>query len=305
VAKGEKIFVNYRREDSAGFAGRLTDALADYFGPERVFRDVTNIEYGEDFVKAIDTKLRESGALVVVIRDQWLTLEDDQGRRRLDDPDDLVVAEIAIALELGLPVVPVLIGEARMPTPDQLPERIRALARQNAITVTDERWQHDVTRLAKVLAIDVPGSVAQRKLNRIKWATVAMLSVGAIVPAGRLAYSVAGLLTEHNLLVDPEFARSTLTVHGFPPIFAGVAYVAILASAALGLLAMPYVAPWKRRFVGSAVVIAIVSTFASFLYYTLHNVESPTESLLVAYVVGATAIGAIFASLVLSGYESE
>jgi hypothetical protein len=57
----EKIFINYRRDDAGGFAGRLSDSLANYFGCDRVFRDVTDIDYGHDFEQAIDQKLRGNG----------------------------------------------------------------------------------------------------------------------------------------------------------------------------------------------------------------------------------------------------
>ena len=71
LSSNERIFINYRRDDSAGYAGRLADSLGAWFGPERVFRDVSGIDYGQDFEQAIDAKLEESGAVVVVIGDRW------------------------------------------------------------------------------------------------------------------------------------------------------------------------------------------------------------------------------------------
>lgn len=41
--QSDKIFINYRRDGSGGYAGRLADTLAAYFGAGRVFRDVTGI----------------------------------------------------------------------------------------------------------------------------------------------------------------------------------------------------------------------------------------------------------------------
>ena len=94
----DRIFINYRRDDSAGFAGRLADSLGAWFGPERVFRDVSGIDYGEDFEQAIDAKLEESGAVVVVIGDRWSSAAGAGGERRLDDPHDYVSREISVAL---------------------------------------------------------------------------------------------------------------------------------------------------------------------------------------------------------------
>src|SRR4029453_17065281 len=91
------IFINYRRDDSAGFAGRLADSLGAWFGPERIFRDVGGIDYGEDFEAAIDSRREESGAVVVVIGDHWTTVANSDGQRRLDDPIDYVSREISVA----------------------------------------------------------------------------------------------------------------------------------------------------------------------------------------------------------------
>ena len=77
MAGKDKIFINYRRSDSGGYAGRLSDSLAAYFGAQRVFRDVTGIAFGHDFERVIDEKLAESGALVVVIGEGWVGATDD------------------------------------------------------------------------------------------------------------------------------------------------------------------------------------------------------------------------------------
>jgi hypothetical protein len=105
---------------------------------------------------------------MVLIGERWSAITDKAGKRRLDDPADYVSREIAAALKSKVPVRPVLIGDATMPRTDELPETLSELTRRNAMTLTDERWDFDVTRLAKVLAIDVPGSVAQRKLNLLQ-----------------------------------------------------------------------------------------------------------------------------------------
>ena len=44
------IFINYRREDSAGTAGRLHDRLAQVFGRKRIFMDVDQIPAGIDLI---------------------------------------------------------------------------------------------------------------------------------------------------------------------------------------------------------------------------------------------------------------
>ena len=103
-----RIFLSYRRDDSAGFAGRLADALEAEFGVGSVFRDVDDIQPGEDFAQAIQFQLRESGAVLVMIGPFWLN-----GRRRLDDPGDFVRQEIETALESKKPLIPLLVGRRK------------------------------------------------------------------------------------------------------------------------------------------------------------------------------------------------
>ena len=91
------IFISYRRDDSQAWAGRLYDALRRTFGPTRVFRDIDTLEAGVDYAEAIEQWLAKSDVVLVVIGPRWLTAADPNGRRRLDDPDDLARLEVAAA----------------------------------------------------------------------------------------------------------------------------------------------------------------------------------------------------------------
>ena len=141
------VFISYRRDDSAGFAGRLADALEASLGEGSVFRDVDDIPPGEDFVAAIEQALASSAALLVVIGRHWLDATDAAGRRRLDQPQDFIRLEIQLALQRGVRVIPVLVDRATMPSEDQLPSEIGALARRQAVELDDSRWSADVERL--------------------------------------------------------------------------------------------------------------------------------------------------------------
>lgn len=103
------IFISYRRDDSAGHAGRLYDRLEREFPELRVFMDVERIAAGEDFTRVIDTTLRACEVCLVVIGTRWLATADKFGRRRLDQPDDWVRLEIAAALTRGVRVIPLLV----------------------------------------------------------------------------------------------------------------------------------------------------------------------------------------------------
>lgn len=149
--KSLRIFISYRRADSQGSAGRLYDRLARTFGKGLVFRDVEEIEYGEDFVHAIDQAVGACEVLIAVIGNQWLTAEDKEGRRRIDNPHDFVRLEIATALRRGIRVIPALVDDARMPSEADLPADLQELHRRNAIAVRNDSFDDDVERLVRSL----------------------------------------------------------------------------------------------------------------------------------------------------------
>ena len=55
--------------------------------------------------------------------------------------------EIASALTHGKRVIPVLVGQAKMPQPADLPEDLTALARRNALELSHPRFAYDVEQL--------------------------------------------------------------------------------------------------------------------------------------------------------------
>jgi hypothetical protein len=184
-------FISYRRDDSAGYAGRLREALERRLGRGRVFRDVDALQPGDDFVRAIDQRIQECRAFLAVIGQQWLEARDPQGTVRLAQPDDHVRLEIASALARGdLLVVPVLVEGAAMPAAADLPESIRPLASRHAIALRDDTWDADVDRLAAAIELVArpPASGARpravrwpRRLRRSALAAVAALAVLALV----------------------------------------------------------------------------------------------------------------------------
>ena len=145
-----RIFISYRHADSAAYAGRLYDRLQARYGDEQVFRDL-EMDYGIDFVERIEDTVSSCVVMVVVIGPGWLNARDDAGHRRLDDADDYVRIEISSALRRSLRVIPVLVGEAKMPAKNDLPDALRALARRNALPISDSRWDYDVSRLIETV----------------------------------------------------------------------------------------------------------------------------------------------------------
>jgi hypothetical protein len=144
------IFISYRRADAIAHARLIADGLAARFGAGHVFIDLEDIQPGERFRQRIADTLARCHAVVVVIGPGWLAASRD-GRRRLDDPDDVVRHEIAQALEQQLTVVPVLVGAAALPRPDELPAELAGLLEHSALALSDERLKEDLARLAAAL----------------------------------------------------------------------------------------------------------------------------------------------------------
>jgi hypothetical protein len=146
-----RIFVSYRREDSAPYAGRLFDSLGAHHGSLSVFIDIDSIDPGSDFGEAVHSSLEGCDAVIAVIGREWLSATDRTGRRRLDNPDDWVRLEIEAALQHRIRVIPVLVGGASMPSSAELPETLWSLARLNAFEITDRRWKYDTDQLIAFL----------------------------------------------------------------------------------------------------------------------------------------------------------
>ena len=131
------IFISYRREDSAPYAGRLYDRLCGRFGADQVFMDVDDIPPGADFAAHIGAKVGSCEAMIVVIGHEWLTARNGDGQLRLSDPQDFVGLEVALALQRDGMVIPVLVGGASMPKATELRSDLKALAKRNAVILSD------------------------------------------------------------------------------------------------------------------------------------------------------------------------
>ena len=148
-----RIFISYRRDDSAAHTGRIYDRLEGEFGHDQVFMDVSAIRPGLNFVEVVEQAVGVCDALVAVIGREWLTASDPSGSggRRLEDPADLVRLEIGTALRRDIRVIPVLVQGAQMPPAVDLPEDLKELVHRNALEVSDNRFRTDIDQLIKAL----------------------------------------------------------------------------------------------------------------------------------------------------------
>jgi hypothetical protein len=152
------VFISYRRDDSAGYAGRIADSIEEHFGEHRIFRDIDSLEPGLDFAEAIERALESSEVLIAVIGKNWLTATDAAGQKRLEDPDDYVRTEIATALKRHIRVIPLLIQGAAMPSARDLPNDLAPLSRRNAFEIHDSSWRDDIQRLITTLERAINGN---------------------------------------------------------------------------------------------------------------------------------------------------
>lgn len=145
------IFISYRRDDSADVTGRIYDHLIEPLGTfekDSIFKDVDSMPFGVNFKTYIQDALHKSKVVLAVIGPQWAEIRDSHGQRRLDNPQDFVRIEIETAFELRLPVIPLLVMNAAMPSPEQLPSSLTDLAYQNGIEIRrDPDFKTDILRL--------------------------------------------------------------------------------------------------------------------------------------------------------------
>ena len=146
-----KVFLCYRREDAQGFAGRVYDSLVGKYGHERVFRDIDSIPAGVRFPIWIESRVTQCSVMIVLIGAAWLSVKDDTGQRRLDSPKDWVRQEIEAALRRDIPIIPVRVDGAPIPSQGELPASIADLAEYESAEVSDRRWAYDMGQLIQAI----------------------------------------------------------------------------------------------------------------------------------------------------------
>lgn len=229
------IFISYRRSDNPDAVGRIYDRLVSEFGKSRVFKDVDSIPLGQDFRGHLNDIVGNCAAVLAIIGPKWTDIRSETGQRRLDDADDFVRIELEAALERKVPVVPVLVGHAVMPTTSQLPTSLASLAFRQAVDVRpDPDFHNDATRLVSALrAIIDPNAPAVEPVAskpRRSWSPwLAALAAAAMLAAVAFAIPALKHLRE---VPPPELRTEIVTPPTDEPTFAlspdgrAIAYVA-------------------------------------------------------------------------------
>jgi hypothetical protein len=229
----KRVFISYRRQDTAPAAGRVYDRLCRLLSEPNVFFDVSTVAGGEDFVTKITTAIQKSDAALVIIGKTWLAPAQD-GTIRIWETGDHVRAEVRIALQYARMVLPVLVDGAQMPRPEQLPDDIRAIATKNGLPLRHESFDDD----AENIVTTVLGASAKQRL----WDDKGKL----VVKAG---YSAAGLALALILLAVCALMHQWLLAR---PLSASIGDAAttllLIAGAVLGAwMGLLYEAGRRRR----------------------------------------------------------
>lgn len=164
------VFINYRGEDSRSYGAMLYHELARHFGKDLVFLDSESIDAGVDFADEILGRVQSAQVLLAVIGPRWLTATDpSSGRRRIDDPEDWIRRELAVAFTGTARVIPILIDDATLPIADELPTDIAALAARQFRWLRHRDSGSDLTRIITDIAKVVirPPKPGQDELARV------------------------------------------------------------------------------------------------------------------------------------------
>ena len=203
-----QIFINYRRSDTAAYAGRMFDRLKITYGSESVFMDITNIELGMDFTVAVNEAVKRCDLFLCLIGKEWLNTE-DAGGRRLDNPRDHVRIEIEAALARDdIRLLPVLFGGALMPDPKDLPTELAPLALRNALEISDKRWDYDFSQLTgfidriKPTPITETGSEKSAPIGPSSFPGEVIAPPGVVVPDGMMVATQLRALGVKGILIQ-------------------------------------------------------------------------------------------------------
>jgi hypothetical protein len=191
--------------------------------------------------------------VIVLIGRNWLSITDSAGQRRLDDPDDWVAQEIAVAIQLGISLYPVLIEDTPMPRAEELPEKLKPLLRYNALSISDKRWKFDVLRLGRIISFDIP-SASERKLDRVRAGISFALFASLAFTAGTVALN----FLQHN----PQLLQLWQS---------GVPFVVVIASTLILFSIVGLIDQGRRRYIYASILSGALGTLIFFILLIFLN----------------------------------
>ncbi|NML17170.1 toll/interleukin-1 receptor domain-containing protein [Azohydromonas caseinilytica] len=210
-----RVFISYRRSDSAQAATRLCRHIGMRFGHDLVFQDVEDIKPGCNWLESIRQELASCEVFLVVIGPHWLV--DADGRHRLADKEDVLRWEVCEALHRHATVLPVLVDDAHMPSSQCLPDELKSFALQQAMILPPKRWAAGIQRLMERVcdlivprATDMSLEQAQQMLYDLQMKSIDSLEHGRAADALALAQKSQSEL-DRALPLYPEDAILKVT----------------------------------------------------------------------------------------------
>jgi hypothetical protein len=221
--KRSKVFISYRRMDSAGMCDRIYARLVEVFGRDAIFKDIDAIPLGVNFEAYIKDAIAESAIALVVIGRSWLNIQSVTGGRRLDDPSDPVRIEIEEALKSNIPVILLMVDGADLPSSEQLPESLRPLVKQNGRKINvDPYFDVDMQRLTKEIQNWLSTIAAQQRQAE---------------PAQAAARPAAAPQPSQGVVTPPlSLPKLRISLFGMVALLSGLLVIGLLAGLASGLI---------------------------------------------------------------------
>ena len=272
-----RVFLSYRRADSANVSDRIYATLVEQFGREAVFKDVDSIPLGADFRAVIGNAVGSCDVFLAVIGRDWVDAKNEIGELRLENPDDFVRLEIEAAISREIPIIPLLVRGAEIPSENELPSSLESIRFRNAAKVRpDPDFSTDIHRLASAIAniLGVELSQTQVKRNNIgasldEWffskvkilwhwlpkKLLACLSI-AIIP-GELSFLSAQIPSEEETLLL---------------VFSGVGIALFSSTVALGWHLLSRLKRVEQKFIGS--LSFIVASVVGLVWAIMRVVEA-------------------------------
>jgi len=194
-----RVFISYHRADSEADAGRLEDTLKHKLGSDHIFTDVSDIEIGADWERAVAQTLDGAVALLLVAGPAWMLTA-------------AIAFELRSALEAEISIIPVLVRRANWPAlTETLPAGLQTLQKLNAVVLDHRTWQVDVAPLLSLLERMLADPTRARIICRPP-DPVALLSRhlnrGSIRSLLIHAADLAECLGDPSVLVEAQGART-------------------------------------------------------------------------------------------------
>jgi len=282
-----RIFISYRRADTQGFAGRLSDSLEAYFGENRVFRDIEDIKGGSEFAKDIEAHLATADAIIVLMGPNWLSIANPDGKTRLEAKDDWVSQEIITAIEKGIQLFPVLIEGTVLPRKHELPERLASLLNYNAITISDRNWDADVLGLGRIISFDIP-TTNEKLLRRVLLFIYISIGGSLIYCAGRIA------LNSVNSIIPPISLKE-----------AGIPFYAVVSCTIVQSFIVRLVSKERQKFIIGSVVTGVIGSAIFFFGINFIGDTNPVTEPMFVFFGSVLVTSIIFTFLNLSGFKPK